>query len=88
MIRNRLSLFRSRSYRIAQLEEEVETLEAQRDVKKAYVKAATVAMEATQTDLDRVKELFAKGTLGKPELDRAKFDVEAAKRNSRFASRR
>jgi multidrug resistance efflux pump len=61
---------------MAQLEEEFETLEAHRDVKKAIVRAAEVAVRAAKASY----ELIAKGPTAYPqqEVDKAKFSLEAA----------
>src|SRR5690348_15654276 len=44
--------------RMAALEEEFETLEAHRDVKKAIVRAAEVAVKAAAGNLSHVEKLF------------------------------
>jgi multidrug resistance efflux pump len=63
--------------RMAAMEEEVETLEAHRDVKKAIVKAAEIAVKGAEANYERV----AKGPTAFPaqEVDKAKLELEAAK---------
>jgi hypothetical protein len=63
---------------ISRLEEEVETLEAQRDTKKAIVKAAEVGVRAATVGLERVSRIAASGASSKEDVDRAKLEVEAA----------
>ncbi len=66
--------------RMAQLEEELETLEATRDVKKAHVKAAEVSVEATKVRFDLVaKTSAATGAGSQSEVLTVKFDYELAK---------
>jgi hypothetical protein len=60
---------------VAALEEEVETLEARRDVKKAYVKAAEVAVRAN----DKAYALIKGATAAAVELNKAEADFEMAK---------
>ena len=64
--------------KMAQLEEDFETLEAQRDVKKAQIRAARVAMEGAQARHELVAKAGAAGAAA-TELITAKFDVEMAK---------
>jgi hypothetical protein len=64
---------------LAQLEEEVETLEAHRDTKKAFVKAAEVGVRAAELNLQRMQTVVSRGAASKEEVDRAGIDVEAAK---------
>ena len=61
--------------RVAALEEEVETLEANRDVKKAYVKAAEVAVRTN----DKTYALVKVGNAPAAELNKAEGDYEMAK---------
>jgi hypothetical protein len=61
--------------RMAALEEEFETLEAHRDVKKAIVKAAEVAVRGAEANLD----LIGGANTPRAELIRAKIEVDAAK---------
>lgn len=62
--------------KMAQLEEDFETLEAHRDVRKAHVRAAEVAIKAAEINLD----LLGKGgNIPAVELAKAKLEVEAAK---------
>lgn len=63
--------------RMAALEEEVETLEANRDVKKAYVRAAEVALKANEKTYALVKA--ATGTASATELNKAEADFEMSK---------
>jgi multidrug resistance efflux pump len=63
--------------KMATLEEDFETLEAHRDVKKAIVKAAEVAVKGAENTYERI----AKGPNAFPvqEVDKAKFELEMAK---------
>jgi DNA repair exonuclease SbcCD ATPase subunit len=65
--------------KMAQLEEEYETIEAHREVKKAVVKAAEIAVNAAETNFTYIKKIG--GAAGTPliEVDRAKMELEAAK---------
>jgi opacity protein-like surface antigen len=65
--------------RMATMEEEVQTLEAQRDVRKAYVRAAEVGVKGAEVNLDRIARIGAAGVVTREETDKAKLDVEAAK---------
>jgi hypothetical protein len=62
---------------LPQYEEELELTEAQRDIRKAHVRAAEVAVKAAETQLELI------GTAGNniPAMERAKarLDVEAAR---------
>jgi hypothetical protein len=62
---------------LPQYEEELELTEAQRDIRKAHVRAAEVAVKAAETQLDLI------GTAGNniPAMERAKarLEVEAAR---------
>jgi hypothetical protein len=62
----------------SRLEEEVEVLEAQRDIKKAYVKAAEIGVKAAHVGLDKISRIVASGAVGKEDADRAKLEVEMA----------
>jgi hypothetical protein len=64
--------------RMAVLEEEVETLEANRDVRKAYVRAAEVSVKANEKAYELVKK-HAGTTAGATELSKAEADFEMAK---------
>ena len=64
--------------RVAALEEEVELLEAQRDVRKAHIRATEVGVEATKSRFD----LLAKGAgagISATEVLAARFEFELAK---------
>lgn len=63
--------------RVAALEEEVETLEAHRDVKKAYIRAAEVGVEAAKARYELVTR--AGGAASATEVTAAKYDLEMAK---------
>lgn len=65
--------------RIAAAEEELETLEAQRDVRKAYIKAAEVAVEMVRMNALRLERQMSAGFILKEELDKARLEVEVAK---------
>ncbi len=64
--------------RVAQLEEEMETLEAALDVKKAHVKAAEVSVDAAKARHDLVVRAVA-GSQTEVQILTAKFDHELAK---------
>jgi hypothetical protein len=72
-------IFPSSPAMIPRLEEEVEMLEAQRDTKKAYVKAAEVGVRAAELNMERILRVVTSGAASKEESDRAKIEVEAAK---------
>lgn len=63
---------------LARYEEEAEVLEAQLDVKKAYIKAAEVSMLGSKVKLDRVLKLEANKAITSEEVMLARFDVESA----------
>lgn len=65
--------------RLAQLEEDVEVLEAERGVKLAHVKAAEVGVKAAMLGAERLSKLAERGFGNVEELDRAKLAVEAAR---------
>jgi hypothetical protein len=65
--------------RMAQLEEEFETLEAHRDVKKAYVRAAEVSLGAAKARLELIAKAAAAGNTSATEKITAEFEVEMAK---------
>lgn len=65
--------------KMAQLEEEVEALDAHREVKKAHVKAAEIGVRAAEINLDRVSRAAASNAVAKEEVERAKVEVEMAK---------
>ena len=63
--------------RVAALEEEVETLEANRDVKKAYVRAAEVAVKLSEKTYKLFKATGV--TTAAVELNKVEADFEMAK---------
>lgn len=63
---------------LARYEEEAEVLEAQWDVKKAYIKAAEVGVMGCKLKLDRVMKLEANKAISIEEVAQAKLEVEAA----------
>jgi hypothetical protein len=65
--------------RLAVLEEELETLEAQRDVQKARIKAAEVAVKAAEMGTERVRILVPRGSATREEVERSALAGEAAK---------
>ncbi len=65
--------------KMAQLEEEFETVEAHRDVRKAHVRAAEVGVRVAEITLDRLSRAAASNAVAKEEVERAKLDVELAK---------
>jgi hypothetical protein len=64
---------------ISRMEEELESLEAHRDTKKAYVKATEVGVRAAQVNLERIKKIALQGAVSNEEVDRAVVEVEAAR---------
>jgi len=60
------------------LEEEFETIEAHRDVRKAFVKAAEVTVKIAQVGADRLARVAGTGVASKEEVEKAKLEVEAA----------
>jgi multidrug resistance efflux pump len=64
---------------LSKLEEELEVLEAARDVKKAHVKVAELGVRAAEVALDRTNKLAATAAVTKDEVERAKLDVDMAK---------
>src|SRR4051812_35401628 len=64
---------------VLRLREEVERIEARLDTKKAYVRAAEVAVVAAEREYDFLAQLFAKGSADRPSVERAKGALEAAK---------
>lgn len=65
--------------KMAQLEEDFETVEAHRDVKKAHVKAAEVGVRVAEINLDRLSRLASSNAVAKEEVEKAKLDVDLAK---------
>ena len=63
---------------LSRLEEELESLEAHRDVRKAHVKAAEVAVQMAKVNVDRLQKA-GKGTVSQEDVDRAILEVDAAK---------
>jgi hypothetical protein len=63
--------------KMATLEEEFEMIEAHREVRKAHVRAAEVALKGAEVHLDLMGK--AGGAAPQVEVARAKMDVEAAK---------
>lgn len=64
---------------MARLEEEVETLEANRDVKRAYLRVAEASVRIPLAELERVEGVFKAGVATKDEFERAKANVDIAK---------
>lgn len=60
-------------------EENLELLEAQRDTKKAHIRAAEVAVKAAEMTAGRLEKLGGTGLAPQEELAKAKLEVEAAK---------
>jgi len=65
------------STRLASMEEEVETLEAHRDTKKAIVRAAEVAVKSAEVNLDVLSKVGV--TAPQTEITKARLEVEAAR---------
>ena len=70
---------RSAATRIAALEEEVETLEAHRDVKKGHVKASELGVRVAELVVERLTALAARGVVPRDEMEKAKIELEMAK---------
>jgi hypothetical protein len=64
---------------IPRLEEDLELLEAQRDTKKAYVKAAEVGIKVADVSLERITRIIGSGAAGKEDADKARLEVDVAK---------
>lgn len=60
-------------------EENVELLEVQRDAKKAFIKAAEVAVRMRELDAERLIKAVAAGAGSKEDAERARLEVEGAK---------
>jgi hypothetical protein len=72
------ALMRVTATKMATLEEEFETIEAHRDVRRAHVRAAEVTLRGTEVQL----EILAKSpanTIPQSEMMKAKLEVDAAK---------
>jgi hypothetical protein len=63
---------------LARYEEEAEVLEAQWDVKKAYIKAAEVGVMGSKMKLERVIKLEASKAIPPEEVAVAKLELDAA----------
>ncbi len=64
---------------VLKLEEEVELLEAQREIRKGYVHAAEIGVRLAMVAQERAAALAAKGVLGQDEVEKGKLEVEAAR---------
>jgi len=62
---------------MTQLEEEFELIEAQRDIRKAYMKAAEVTVKSAEASFDLISRPGV--NIAQTELIKARFDLEAAK---------
>lgn len=67
---------RTTAAKLGQYEEEFETLEAHRDVRKAIVRAAEVSVKAADMGFERISKVNA---ASREEVDKAKLEVEAAR---------
>ncbi|MCE9564644.1 MAG: hypothetical protein K8U57_21635 [Planctomycetes bacterium] len=65
--------------KMAALEEDFETLEAQRDVKKAIVKLAEIGLKVAELSVPRYEKLAANNTISKEEVEKVRLEVEVAK---------
>lgn len=65
--------------RILQLEEEVESLEANIEVKKTQIKAAEIGVQLAEVNLKRHLELFKSAAIPEDVVQKAKLEVGAAK---------
>lgn len=63
---------------LSRYEEEAEVLDAQLDVKKAYIKAAEVAVAGSKLKLDRAIKLEANKAVSSEDVALAKFEMETA----------
>jgi multidrug resistance efflux pump len=70
---------RARAEATKRLAEEVESIEAHLQTKKAYVQAATVSLLAAERTFERVSKLVAAGNATRETADDAKIAMEAAK---------
>ncbi len=70
---------RNAATKAALYEEEVETLAANREVKKAIVRAAEIAIKGAEIQVVRVEKLVAANTASREELDKARLEFEGAK---------
>ncbi len=70
---------RTTAAKVALYEEEVETLEANREVRKAFVRAADVGIKFAEVNASRVEKIVAANGASKEELDKARLEIEAAK---------
>lgn len=66
---------------LARYEEEAEVLEAQLDVKKAYIKAAEASLAGVRVKFANITTLQRKNVVSKDELDLAKSDLDLAEAN-------
>jgi hypothetical protein len=60
-------------------EENVELYEAQRDARKAYVRAAEVAVKSAELNYANLDKIAKAGQISREELEKGKLEVEAAK---------
>ena len=67
--------------RMAVLEEDLELVEAQRRVRRAHVHAAEIGVKSALINAERLERIAKTGVVSNEELDRAKLEVEAAKRS-------
>ena len=63
---------------LARYEEEAEVLDAQLDIKKAYVKSAEVGVMGTKVKFNRLAKLAAVSTVTAEDVELAKLEMEAA----------
>jgi len=63
---------------VARYEEDADVLEAQLDVKKAYIKAADVGVMGAKVKLDRAMKLAVNKAITNEEVELAKLDLETA----------
>jgi hypothetical protein len=65
--------------RIEALREEFELLEAQRDVRRAHIRAAEIGVKSALISAERIEAIAKNGVVSKEEVEKAKLEVEAAK---------
>ena len=61
------------------LEEDLETLEAQRDIRRAYARAAEVAVKSAELSYAHFAKLAKANTISQQELEKGRLELEAAK---------
>ena len=65
--------------RIETLREEFELLQAQRDVRRAHIRAAEIGVKSALISAELIEAIAKNGVVSKQEVEKAKLEVEAAK---------